>query len=181
MKQFLYGALIFLLTVISCKEKHEISHYYSGPERDSLLADIITYIYVKPKQATWQTRFEPRYRQYYVSQLKNFNIEKYTITDEGVHYFYLIRPARSATGTIRGVGGHFRLDAEGMIYSFEEVFNTPVGDRNELRIKGDELFRWMIRHGHVNEYLKNPDYIEWPSPQTYYDTLQHEWLIKPGM
>ncbi|MBX2968791.1 MAG: hypothetical protein KF803_05435 [Cyclobacteriaceae bacterium] len=170
-----------LIILVSCTEKDSVNYYYSSTERDSLLTDIITYIYVQPQQATWQSRFDQQFRKYYVSQLSKFNFEKYWVADDGWHYYYIIRPARSAQGTIRGVGGRLKLDENKSISEFEEIFNTPVGDLPELRTKGNELFKWMIKHGHINEYVNNPDFVEWPNEQTYYDTVRHEWLIRPGL
>lgn len=177
MKWFLLFISLSIL-LFSCKDNYDVSKYYSAGERDTLLTTIITYIYTQPQYATWETRFDSKYRKYYVSQLSKFRFEKYFITQSNTHYYYIIRPARSINGNLRGVGGSFKLDENGKIISFKEIFNTPVGDLNELREKGDELFKWMVKTGHVNEYVKNSDYIEWPNVQSYYDTIRHEWLIK---
>lgn len=177
---------LILTTVViaaftSCAGKYDVNRYYSVSERDSLLADLVTYIYVKPKYATWQSRFNPEYRTYYVSQLGKFRFERYYIDDRGIHYYYLIRPAHSAKGNIRGVGGRFKMNQSGEIIAFEEVFNTPVAALPELRSRGEELFNRLVKWGNVDDYLKHPDYVEWPDEMTYYDTLQHEWLIRQGI
>jgi len=174
--------LIGLLGCVAfgCERKDDPLSYYAPAERDSLLTDIITYVYIRPPGTTAQSRFEPAFRSYYVNHLQDFQFKKYFVSEEDVHYFYLIRPARGPQGNIRGVGGSFRLH-EGKIVSFKEVFNTPIANQESLDKKGEELFNWMARHGHVKEYLKNPDYIQWPDKMTYYDTLQYEWLIKPGI
>src|SRR5688572_24663711 len=169
------------LFLLSCKDKHEVKSYYSQSEKDSLLADIITYVYNKPTYATWENRFESKYRRYYVSRIKDFQFQQYFIDENNTHYFYLIRPARGPQGNIRGVGGSFKIDNDGKISSFREVFNTPIATKERLEVRGAELFKWMTIHGNVNDYLKNPDYIEWPIQMTYYDTIQYEWLVKPGM
>ena len=158
-----------------------MNSYYDAHQRDSLLVDIITFIYVRPPNASPFTRFDPAFRKYYVAQLSKFQFEKYFVDDRGNHYFYLIRPARSAEGNIRGVGGKFRKDGNGKITSFVELFNTPVAALPVLQQRGSELFSQLIRRGHIDDYLKHPDYVEWPDTITYYDTLQHEWLIKPGL
>jgi hypothetical protein len=176
------GVLLFcVLFLLACKGKYEVSSYYSKPEQDSLLADIITYVFNKPTYANSDTRFEPRYRKYYLSHIKDFQFLHYFIDENKTHYFYLIRPARGPQGNLRGVGGYFKKDQNGKITSFKEVFNTPIDTREQLALKGAELFKWMTVHGNVTDYLKNPDYIEWPNQMTYYDTLQHEWLVKPGI
>jgi hypothetical protein len=170
--------VLFSISLVGCKDKYDVTKYYSNSERDTLLTNIITYVYNRPQYSTWQTRFEPKYRQHYVKQLPKFRFEKYFIDESNTHYYYIIRPAVSAQGNLRGVGGWFKLNDQDQIISFQEVFNTPVGSLVELRTKGEELFNWMVKTGNVNDYLKNPDYIEWPNAMSYYDTIQHEWLIK---
>lgn len=173
--------IVSLCWILACKDKYDADSYFENQSKDSLLADIITYIYVRPQYAEWNTRFDARFRKYYVSQLGKFNFEKYYRDDQGIHYYYIIRPARSSQGNIRGVGGKFTLDENGKINSFKEIFNTPVASLSELQQRGKELFLKMIKDGNVDDYLKHPDYIEWPNDLTYYDTLRHEWLAKPGL
>lgn len=162
--------------VMSCQKKDDLLTRFTQSERDSLLTDIITYIYSPPSKATPQTRFNTRYRKYYVAQISKFKLEMYSVNKEGVHFYYIIRPARSAEGAIRGAGGLFRKDKNGKIKSFKEVFNTPVLALAELRQRGNEMFQWMVKYEHVNEYLKNPDYVEWPDKYTQYDTVRNEWI-----
>jgi len=183
MKKYLLFCFLFFLSliVVSCKNKFNVNAYHNNRQRDSLLVDIITFIYVRAPQSNSQTRFDPQFRKYYVAQLGKFQFEKYFVDQRGTHYFYLIRPARSASGSMRGVGGKFRLDVKGRITSFEEIFNTPAATLPILQERGAELFSHLINRGHIDDYLKHPDYIEWPDQMTYYDTLQHEWRIKPGL
>ena len=169
-----------MLAACSGKDKYSADDYFSPSERDTLLADMITYIYAMPQYASTETRFGKEFRAYYVENLKQFRFEKYYQAPEGIHYFYLIRPARSAEGSLRGVGGKFRLDANKKITSFEEIFNTPASDLKTLQERGERLFNEMIRKGNVDDYLRNPDYIEWPGKTTYYDTTTHEWKLKPS-
>jgi hypothetical protein len=181
MKVIFKAGVLAIVLFASCKAKHDVNHQLSIAERDTLLTDIITYVYVRPPYSDWKTRFEPQFRSYYVKQLNKFQFERYFISENGVHYFYLIRPARAAQGSTRGVGGSFKMDEHGRIISFREIFNTPVATIPDLQKRGAELFNRMVKYGHVDEYLKHPDYIEWPDKITYYDTIQHEWLIKPGI
>jgi len=173
--------LLVLVIVSACKDKYDVSSYHSSESRDSLLADIITYVYVRAPYSDSKTRFESRFRKYYVDQLGQFRFEKYYVDARGLHYFYLIRPARSADGNIRGVLGTFRMDDQGKIYSFREILNTPIAPLPVLQQRGEELFNSLVKRGHVDDYLKHPDYVEWPDKITYYDTIQYEWLVKPGI
>lgn len=115
-----------------------------------------------------------------MANLGKFRFENYYQSENGLHYFYLIRPARSVQSNIRGVGGVFKLDDQNNIIMFKEIFNTPPADLNQLRERGYRLFREMIKKGNVDDYLHHPDFIEWPDERTYYDTLKHEWLAVPG-
>lgn len=181
MKATNVSSLSLSLLLFCCSGTQEPRHYFSEQQLDSLLADIITYIFVRPRGAAWDTRFNPEFRKFYVSNLSKFKFEKLYRDQSGIYYFFIIRPARSAEGTMRGVGGRFTLNDNGSITSFAEIFNTPVGSLSELRKKGNELFKYMVKHGHVNDYLLNDEYLEWPNAWTYYDTVRHEWLVKPGI
>ncbi len=171
---------LLVVWLSSCSDRHDPKTHFSQPQADTLLADIITYVYVRPTGADWNTRFNPEFRPYYVKNIPNFKFDKLYRDKSGAYYFFMIRPARSASGTIRGVGGKFTLGEEGRITSFTEVFNTPVGDISEVRKKGYRLYEHMIAKGNVDEYLLNEEYLEWPNAWTYYDTLRHEWLVKPN-
>jgi hypothetical protein len=173
--------IVCIVGLASCKDKYDVEKYYSKAEQDSVVADIITYVYNRPPYSNAQTKFEPKFRSYYVSSLKNMRVEKFFIAKDGTHYFYIIRPSSNTPLGLRGVGGMFKRDVAGKITRFKEVFVTPGSALPDLQTRGEELFREMVRTGNVDAYVKNPDYIEWPARWNYYDTLQHEWLSKPGV
>lgn len=166
---------------MGCKDKYNIEKYYTKTEQDSVITDIITYIHNRPQYSNNQTRFEPKFRSYYVGNLRKMHVEKFFVATDGTHYFYIIRPSENTPAGFRGTGGIFKRDAAGKIKSFKEVFVTPGGSLEDLKTRGDELFREMVRSGNIDAYRKNPDYIEWPAKWNYYDTLQYEWLSKPGI
>jgi hypothetical protein len=181
MRKILFLLLIFTLIAYSCSDKQSADYYFNKQQQDTLLVDIITYIYTTPPGATWETRFNADNRNYYKSNLPKFKFEKLFQDENGTYYFYIIRPARSSHGTLRGVGGKFTLSENGKIEQFEELFNTPAADLNELRNKGNELFIYLIKNKNIDGFVANDQYIEWPNAWTYYDTIQHQWLVKPGM
>lgn len=172
---------ILSVLLSSCGDEFDVSTYYEPAKRDTLLTDIITYVYTRPQYVDWRSRFDSKYRKYYVSQIPKFTFDRYYRDNRGVHYYFIIRPARSAQGTIRGVGGRFTIDESFDIVTFEEVFNTPAAPLAEVQLRGRELFMSMVKSGNIDDYLKNPDYVEWPNDLTYYDTIRHEWLVRPGL
>ncbi len=141
---------------------------------EDLLIDMVTYIGRKPPLATSETRFEPEFRDYYTTYAKAFEVVYFHVDGDGLHRYYLIRPARSMHGNRRGVGGMFRLE-NGKITDFEELFNTPVMDEDRLREIGLELFEEMRYKSHVDRFLENRDYIEWPDERLSYDKEKFEW------
>jgi hypothetical protein len=180
MKRLIF-VLLTLSTLVGCQKKHSADDYLTKEKRDSLLVDIITYMYAKPSGANSETMFNLEFRKFYISQLPNFKLEKLFKTTTGKYYFYVIRPALSATANRRGVGGSFYLSEKGKPKFFKEIFNTPVGSVEELQAKGENLFEWIIKHDNVNELMLHQDLIEWPTKWNYYDTLKHEWVVRPGI
>jgi len=155
-------------------QNYKIENYFSQDQIDTLLTDMVTFIGVKPRTATSQSRFKPEFRQYYIQYAAQFKMVYFLINEEGEHYFYLIRPARSAGENTRGVGGRFRLDNE-KIADFEEIFNTPVFHEERLIEIGATLFPDMAETGNVDQYLGNMLFIEWPDDRLKYHKGLHEW------
>jgi hypothetical protein len=173
-------AALLILMLSGCKDKYDVASYYPPSQQDSVLTDIVTYVYVRPQGATPETRFDQKFRPYYVQESKKFQFKEYFVNENGKHFFFLIRPARSPLGNLRGVAGTFERSHDGKIIHFREVFNTPVLSKELLITRGNELFKYLIHKGNVDDYVKNPDYIEWPNSNSFYDTVRYEWLIKPG-
>lgn len=155
-------------------QNYRIDNYFSQDQIDTLLTDMVTYIGVKPRTATGHTRFDPAFRQYYIQYSSQFKMVYVFINEEGEHFFYLIRPARSPQGNLRGVGGRFKIENE-KIYGFEEVFNTPVFDENRLIEIGAALFLELIETGNVDQYLGNMLFVEWPDDRLKYHKGLYEW------
>ncbi len=181
---------LLLIAMASCSMKQNkngqeitqfsVLNFFSQQDADSLLVDMVSYIGRKPPFATSMSRFDAEYRSYYINYAKEFDLVFHHASPEGVHYYYLIRPARSTLGNRRGVGGTFRFD-EGGISQFEELFNTPVSDEETLKRIGKELFNEMIEKGHVEAYAKKKEYIEWPDDRLKYNKEAFEWrYVEPG-
>ena len=176
MRQFIaLAGIIFLL--ITCKpgNKYDISSYHGQETIDTLLVNLVTLVGVKPKATDWETRLVPEHRRYYINHAKQFSFDRYFISPEGVHYFFMVRPARHAEGNQRGVGGKFKLTEDLQIAELEELFNTPVMPYEEIISKGRTIFEEMIVTGNVEKFLKDKDYIEWPDGRLKYDKSKNEW------
>ena len=181
MRIFIFIFSIIALIFFSCgnnSAEYDPLNTFDASQRDSLLTDLITYIYVKPSGADQQTKFSSEFRQRYVEQLPKFKWLRHHLEESGEHYFYLIRPARNVHGHKRGVCGKFRLDEAGKIIDFEELFNTPMIPEEEAVKKGEEMFAWLVKKGDFKKYYLNKEYIEFPDERSFYDKKLLEWSYK---
>lgn len=174
--------LLLLISVVmfACQNNtNKVSNYYNNTERDTLLTNIITYIYVKPTYATNATRFQAQFRKYYVQSLPKFSLENYYIAPDSTHYFFLIRPVGNTLKYRRGVLGRFRLKAGSLMPTdFEEIVNTPHLEEGLVKERGVFLFKELIKTGNLGKYLGMKDYIEWPDARLVYDKNINEWVGK---
>jgi hypothetical protein len=175
-------AVIFLSSCGSPKEKlpaFSVEKYYQQPELDTLLTDIITYVGRKNKYATDSTRFDKKWRNYYVKQLPGFELlwlEETNVENEFV--FFLKRPARGLNANTRGVGGLFRVNADNSskIEYLEEFFNTVTLKPEELKNLGESLMPEMLEKRTANlSFIDSTEIIEWPNKYSQYDLKTHTW------
>ncbi len=181
MKEYVFictSTIIISLLSISCgkvEDHFSVHNYFDQKRQDSLLVNIVTYIGKKPRLADYQTRHNAEHRNFYTQQAKQFRFQYYYVSADNVHYYYLIRPARSTRGNLRGAGGKFKMRGHLEIYDLEELFITPVLDEEELVTKGEALFREMVGSGNINKYINYKNYIEWPDERLKYDRARNEW------
>ncbi len=168
---------LFLMVLLSCsgeKYSYDNNSYFTKQQRDTLFIDIVTRIGKKPESADYTTRLDPKYRAYYQQLSAQYSMEFFH-KERDTFYYYMIRPARSTRGDLRGVGGKLTLGKTGKIKYFEESFNTPVYNRKELHRIGKKIFTELVQKQSIDELLWNVDYIEWPDGRLKYDTSRYEW------
>lgn len=149
------------------------------PTHDTLMADIITYIYKVPRGADPKRKHDLEYRKLYVNQIPNFRFVYYHIDEEdSTHYFYLIRPARNEQGYNRGVLGKFKWDENRKFTEFREIAVTPMQPDETLLENGKYLWQDLMFYGHVDRYFLNKQFIEFPDERTRYDLKNHFWTYE---
>jgi hypothetical protein len=176
--------LILLLSVsLACntsQRKDDISIYYNKPTQDTILANIITYVYKVPRGADPARKHDLEYRKLYVDQLPNFKFIKYFIDveDDSTHYFYLIRPARNTQGYKRGILGKYKIDNSLRLHDFEEIANTPMITEVEVVENGEYLWNDLMHFGNVDRYILNKKFIEFPDGRAVYDKVKNRWTYE---
>lgn len=167
--------------LIACNNPYKVESYLDEESQKERLLDIITYVYIVPQGVDAQNKHLPIYRDAYAKFLPQFSFANYYVSKEdSLHYYYVIRPARSPkAGTQRGVGGRYKLNSEGKIYEFEEIFNTTIMSSDSLIKIGEKIFKEVILNkGSLGKYEGYTPYIEWPTVNTFYDKTKNEWRYK---
>jgi hypothetical protein len=177
MTQRLFLVVLFLASCQS-KNQYDVSNYYTVPQQDKVLAAIATYILDAPPLTKMKDRFSQEHHAYYSAAAARLQIVKYFISKEGIHYFYVSRPAPNPVER-RGVGGHFKMHEEFRLSDFREEFVTPILTEEDVKGRCAFLFDEMVK-GNLKPYLEMPSYIQWPNAITYYDSITYEWKLKPG-
>jgi hypothetical protein len=170
--------IISFLFLLGCQaDKYKTSKYYTNSERDSLLVNMITYVYTKAPGATDSTKWEPQFRTFYKNSLPSFFIENYFIAENGWHYYFMIRPVGGSSKR-RGVIGKFKLEKGSLKPTeFEETVNTPHLDEEIVRERGSFLFKELVNNGNLDKYLSMKHYIEWPDSTLVYDKKTNNWVV----
>jgi len=149
---------------------------FSKSQQDTLMTNLTTYIYRKPSSATWETKFNPEFRTYYIDNKYNLEMTYLHNVSDSLFYYYLLRDARDQQGMRkRGVGGKFYMSAEMELSGFEEIFNTPTFEDDTLVEIGFKLMEEMVTTGNVNKFLDDKTLIQWPDNLLFYSTKKYEW------
>jgi hypothetical protein len=168
------GAILFTLNPFSSENKYDIVRYIDKNLQDTLLANIVTYMGVKPRNADFETRHEEQYRKFYVEQSKGYSFYKYYVDQDDRHFFYVIRPARHALGSRRAIGGWMKIDEKMNIVDYYEVFVTHVMEEDTLEKIAPELFGMLINNN-ILDLNHRHKRIEWPDDRLKYDPVKKEW------
>ncbi|MBA4852358.1 hypothetical protein H1R81_18235 [Emticicia sp. BO119] len=164
------------LIALSCtKDKYNVNTYFDKTQQDTLLTNIITYIYRKAPQSSNETKFQPQFRKFYLAVLPKFSIQNYYIAPDSTHYFFVIRPVGNLPYR-RGVVGRYKLGKNLRPTDFEEIVNTPHLEEKLVKERGRFLFTEFIRNGNLDKYLPMKHYVEWPDANLIYDKKLNEWV-----
>lgn len=169
--------LIACCTVACNSNKYAPENYFSQKELDTVMVDVVTFIYKRPRGVSREDRFNPIHRSKYAALINEFEFIHLHFNDsDSTYFFYLKRPARSVDMTkVRGVGGKFKLNDSLRITYFREIFNTPMLTPGEVHSQGKYLWDDLMYFNNVDRYYLNRGFIEFPNEESKYDTIHYEW------
>ncbi len=172
--------LLFALVAVACssKKQYDFGGYHTLQEQNQIMTSIIAHIFTPPVYVSKEDRLKPEHRNYYSTLTPKFKMIKYYVSEDGTQFFYLTRPSSIASER-RAVAGHFRIKPNYELSDFREEFVTTVMTEEDLTTKSSFLFDEMV-NGNLSKYIGMKAYIQWPNDISTYDTVLHEWKIKPG-
>jgi hypothetical protein len=166
-----YTWLLFA-TLAACGESASVSRYFDPQQADTLLVNILPYVYV-PEGVRPEARFESRFRSAYYLQKQKFSLTRLLRISDGYYYYLLMRS--EPDGRRRAFGGRFRAEGT-QVWQLEELFVGPALEREVARQRGEFVFRRMVRsRGLPPDLAGMRHYVEWPNERQRYDTLTHTW------
>lgn len=178
MKYFRIGVAL-LLFLAGCTKSYTPADHLSEREQYDLQWKIIRYLGRAPEGLTFDERFYKAYDSHYEKEMGLHRMD--ALYEKGDKYYFLIsRRAPSIHDKRVATGGRLKLDAEGKVAEYEEVFRTWKMSEQDLAKKGMLLFDKMVKGEPLDQYLtKNSwpeEYIEFPDDVNYFDKASRRWL-----
>lgn len=152
----------------------------SPSEMLAIKKSIIRYIAKAPDGVSGESRFDPKFNDYYDGKLKECFLELYAVRDAD-NYFLVTQPAASLVEKRHATGGRFVLNDKGEITGYEEIFRTWKMKPEDLKVRYEVLFKDMIAGKSLERYYTKhagDKYIEFPDDKVYYDKEERTWKIK---
>lgn len=156
--------------------------YLDSVEQEAFKFRIARYIVPLPKNASYETRFDTVFDNYYMRSAERHRLDAYYRAPDSFHYFLVTKVAPSLSNKRVAIGGRLRYAADGTsIEYYEEVFRTWKMKENTLQEKSMLLFDKMILRQDLSRYYTEnspkEEYIEFPDRNTRYNVELRQWEL----
>jgi hypothetical protein len=182
MRLFYFAVSIFLMEgCTSGKNRYDPDHYLNGREKDVLMSKIIRYTAKPPKKVADSLKFSKAHEAYYNQQMARHQLIAFHCNRNGEQFFLITRPAPSLTPKYVATGGKLKMDEQGNLLEYEEVFRTWKLQYDTLRSRALYLFDLMVKGESLKPYYTKTagfHYIEFPDDNVYFDKATREWRSK---
>jgi hypothetical protein len=181
MNRFMLMLLPLIVLGCTSKSSYDPDERLTPQQKDEIMDKTIRYIVKAPEKIQEADKFNSKHDQYYQQRASECRLELYCVAGDN-HFFLISQPAPSLTLKKHATGGKFKLDAEGNIIEYEEIFRTWKMQPDTLKKRSYVLFDKMVAgeplDSYHTKYSKGIEYIEFPDDRTYYDKQQRSWKIK---
>ena len=183
-------ACLFLLIPIlavaigACRrDQYNPSNNLNAEEQARLVREMVYYATKLPPNASDFDKFDPKYNWYYDRAAAECSLIKFSAaTDENTWYYLLARNARSITPMKEGIAGKVKLNADGSLADYDEVFRIWKMNADTLNVRGAMLFDRMVRGKDLSIFypkFQGDKFIELPNDTYYFDKLTKRWKSAP--
>ncbi|MDA3613587.1 hypothetical protein [Polluticaenibacter yanchengensis] len=173
-------AAIFL---VSCRQQNfNTVNSLSKDEQTAFKTKIIRYVAELPKYATYENRFESRFDEPYNTLVKKTYLDKYYVAEDGYTYFEVRKVAPSLKVKFNATGGRLKVDANGNITDYSEIYRTWKMEDEELAEQTGMLFPKMVNGDDLSPYYTDNAggklIIEFPDKNVEYNSDLRRWVTK---
>ena len=173
-----------LILLSSCKgDRYDPSNELSKEEQARLIRQMVYYSTKLAPNASDSSKFDPKFNWYYDRAAGESSLMKFYATPEpGSWYFMVSRMARSMTPMQEGIAGKVKLNDDGTIADYEEVFRMWKMPADTLTVRGAMLFDRMVTGRDLSLFYpkyQGDKYIELPTEGYYFDKPSKHWRSSP--
>lgn len=172
------SVVLVLLVMAACTKKTtNPNDYFSSEDQKKILWQVVHYASKLPPTATHETKFDPKFDDYYRRVLIDFEWKATKPDTLNGYYFLIFRPARSINPMFEGIGGRFVIAGDSLA-EYEEIFRTWKMAHHDLGERGAMLFDRMTRGKDLSLYYSKyagDKYIEFPDGKYFFDKQARRW------
>jgi len=179
-KLFLFSILTVVLAQCSTENKYDPGAALTAQEKDKVMMTIIRYVAKAPENVSRDEIFTSEHDAYYQERAKQCFLEQFYIAGDD-RFFLVSQTAPSLTEKRHATGGRMKLDGDGTLVEYEEIFRTWKMVPDTLRKRSTFLFDKMVKGEPLEPYYTKhtgDQYIEFPDDVTYYDKASRSWKTK---
>jgi len=181
MKRLLVLSVLTIAFANCAREnKYQPDATLTAQEKDQVMMTIIRYVAKAPENVSPDEIFTSEYDSYYQERAKQCFLEQFYISGDD-RFFLVSQTAPSLTEKRHATGGRMKLDGDGTLKEYEEIFRTWKMVPDTLRKRSYFLFDKMVKGEPLEPYYTKhtgDQYIEFPDDVTYYDKASRSWKTK---
>lgn len=178
---FLILALLFTAACSTKSKKTDIYNpdtYLSKQQQRDVIAKTIRYSTKLAPNATHENKFDKEFDWYYDRAIQEYDLKAYYIGPDSMNYFLMTRKARSINVMREGIGGKVKIEKNGKVSVYEEVFRTWKMPVDTLNKRGLFLFERLVDGRDLSLYYtkyQRDRYIEFPDERFVFDKNIRRW------
>lgn len=170
------GVIIILLA--ACGDPKEPSTYFSKEDQDYIVLQCVRYSAKRAPNATHETKFKAEFDEYYSLAAKETDFRRCFKESDDNYFFLMTRKARSIWPAREAIGGKMKVNKDGKLLDYQEVFRTWKMTEDTLNTRAFELFDRMTKGEDLTPFrtkYKGDRYIEFPDDRNLWNKEKRKW------